>query len=222
MAHILDFVQREILGGGKATLKDEFFHLALNSPLGERNYCLDEFPLLKQSNPAKKEFYFVLKTQDFFLNEKVQEETHFFQIVDKYYVIRSFYPFAAFFERTLRSFKKAVSQAKLDKLVQMKQDLSDPRVLATLIDCSNILPQEISLAKALSKELGRFVMKDISFKMEFKFENQVLIHSSPHRQHLALCESEIYFHCVLSRLAFEEFLLLLFAIVNEYSLVVVS
>lgn len=94
---VFDFIMNNVLSDKKNCLEEEFFHIALNSPLNEKTYDLSLYPLLDKCNYSWKEFYYILKTQDFFLNSKVQEEKHFFQIVDKYYVIKSFYPLTRLF-----------------------------------------------------------------------------------------------------------------------------
>lgn len=66
--NILQFVSQSILDEKKSCLEDEFFHIALNSELNEKNYNFKDYPLYDVSNPSRKVFYYVLRTQDFFLN----------------------------------------------------------------------------------------------------------------------------------------------------------
>lgn len=72
------------------------------------------------------------------------------------------------------------------------------------------------------EKLAWFPMKHLDFKIELKFKSQVVQYTSPLPQLLYLSEAELFYAPVFQRLSLEEFLLIFFALLNEFSLVVVS
>ena len=93
----MEFTSKNILNPKSKNFTHEFFHIGLNSVLADKPYDFSDYPLLEITNPSKKEYYYILKIEDFFLNSKIEDSKHFFEMVDKYYIIKTFYPFSTFF-----------------------------------------------------------------------------------------------------------------------------
>lgn len=192
----------------------DFGCIALNSNLS------DPLPgdLARESNPHKFIYYYSLCIQDFFEAGGASPdsgETLSLDLVNKYFVIRSFYPASALFREVLYNFAGSLRQKRLERLRAGGRGRRQSE--------AERLAEEIELAGKVFAPLAR-VRLDADFGAELKLESALfnLRYRFPPRKWAYLLEAEFAAAKVLASLKFEEFLLVFMSFLFEKNLVFVS
>lgn len=190
--------------------------------LGEGQF---DFELLRESNPDAFQFYYCLKLNDFFIyKDNDDPNSVMVYFCPRYFVIKTIYPFSRFFNDFLQQIVSSVKTKRIEKFMLTTQDGIINLANSSSIDCSNVLSCETELIISDIEKLNAVVIRSNFEKyIQIIFANSVQIsYQLPGIKNAAFSEAEFGFAKAFSLFPFEDFMFILFSMINERSVIFVS
>jgi hypothetical protein len=183
------------------------------------------FEILRESNPDGFQFYYFQRVFDHFIS-KDPVDPAFFNVysVPKYFVVNTLYPFSKlfqdFFQNSIGHIRRRRSERFMESLIEGGLDFTS----SSLVQTADKLETELEL-----------IAKDIPQLQEIKvtsnFEHKITVNVSngtrlewvlPSIKTAPFAEAEFGFAKAFSLFPFEDFLFVLFSLLQERSIIFVS
>ena len=203
--------------------KIDFFCISLTSEI-KKKFLIKNYEFLINSNPELFKYYYILKFQDFIIQDKNDESQNIvLNYHPKFYIFETFYPLSIFFKKILYQFLYSIKKQKIKIFMDFQKSKKVKNENIQKIDSNKILKIE----KQFYKKIQNFLKTQ---KMSSNFEtqitlnlfNQKTLYNFPSKKQAPYSQSKFGYSYVFNYLKFQEFLFLYLSIIFENNIVFIS